>query len=151
MKKFLTIVLSLVSLLACSDKMDLAEQKMQEIAGDYLMTSLSDRTESYLAQLPAAEREAIQHARLAKSPADDTWYFEYTLPVHVSGLRFNYFKISQEIRWEPAFGSYFTGLLIEKELGPTGHTAEDVSLELKADKITFWFLEENLACVWKKQ
>ncbi len=151
MKRLFVFLLAVLVLAACSDRLDVAEQKMQEIAGDYLLTSLSDRHDSYLKQLPDTERESIQHARLAKSASDGLWYFEYTLPVQVSGAQFRYHKVSQEILWEPAFGQYLVETLSEGDLEAIGFKPNNVSLELSGDKITFWYLELNLACVWRKQ
>ncbi len=148
-KAFVLLLLALIPA-ACSDQMDLAEQKMQEIAGDYLLTGLSDRKTSYLPLLPDSERESIQHARIAKSQ-DNRWYFEYILPVPVSGSQFSYHKTSQDILWEPAFGRYFIGRMSESDLESIGFKPNKVRLELSEDKITFRYLDLDLACVWKKQ
>ena len=151
MKRLLVFLLAALTLTACSDQLDIAEQKMQEIAGDYLVTSISDRRYIYLPEIPAAERETFQHARQAKSGSDDRWYFEYTLPVPVSGNQFTYQRLSQEIIWEPAFGQYFIGSLTDKDLAAIGYEPGDVSLEMKTGKITFWYLEQNLAVIWTRQ
>lgn len=70
MRRLLVFLLAALALTACSDQLDIAEQKMQEIAGEYLVTSISDRHYIYLPEIPAAERESFQHARLAKSASE---------------------------------------------------------------------------------
>ena len=59
-KAFILLLLALIPA-ACSDQMDLAEQKMQEIAGDYLLTGLSDRKTSYL-PLASGQRAGVDPA-----------------------------------------------------------------------------------------
>lgn len=149
MRKLLFFFLLLLALPACQ-KMD---PPIGDITGEYKLTGLADSKASYLAQIPEAERAAIQTARISPGRQEGSWIFEYKLPAQTraGACEFTYIQISQEIIWEPAYGRFYFAALSEKELQPSGFTPDQVELKVEDGKITFRYLRINLLCTWTKQ
>ena len=143
-----TILVCCVS--ACETKQ---APDVRDIEGEYLLTGLSDRKYSYLPMLPEAEVEAIQSARIVHGRQNNSWVFEYTLPVQLTNgqPQFSYIKISQDIIWEPSLGRYYLRKLTDQELAATKWTPDDVAVEMEDGVIIFRYIRPNLACIWKKK
>lgn len=125
------LLLSLLSLGACQSKRAL-DTRMEEIAGDYRLQSISDPRRSYLPEMPAAEREAVSAARITRAGKDGTWVFEYTYPIPLSAQGgFQYHRMVQELTWDQSFGWYFFTRLTEEDLRSTGFAPEDITVEMR--------------------
>ena len=149
MRKLLFFFLLLLVFPACQT----LDPPDRDIAGEYKLTGLSDRSNSYLALLPEAERQAIQSARITRGKKAGSWIFEYTLPAltKTGSSVFTCIQISQEIIWEPVYGRFYFAELSEKELQPTGFLPKQVELNIGDGIITFRYLRINLLCTWEKQ
>ena len=154
MKHLLHAIVLLTALLglgACQTKQAL-DTKMEEIAGDYRLQSVSDPRRSYLPEMPAAEREAVSAARITRAGKDGTWVFEYTYPIpHPAQGGFQYHRMVQELTWDQSFGCYFFTRLTEEDLQSTGFAPEDISVEIREHgTIVIHNNQTYITCEWTR-
>lgn len=140
---------TLLSLGACQTKQAL-DTKMEEIAGDYRLQSISDSRRSYLPEMTAAEQEAVSAARITRAGKDGTWVFEYTYPIpHPTQGGFQYHRMVQELTWDQSFGCYFFTRLTEEDLRSTGFAPEDITVEMRGHgTVVIRNNQTHITCEW---
>ena len=140
---------ALLALGACQTKQAL-DTRMEEIAGEYRLQSISDNLGHYLSRMDDAERAAVSSARVVKVHPG-AWIFEYTLPIRSGMDTFRYHHLVQEITWDQSFGCYFFSRLSEEDLDPTGFEPDHITVEvLSHGTIVFHNLRNGTVCEWVK-
>lgn len=100
MKKYLlSVLLALVTICAC-DTLDNMDARMEEIAGEYVMTAAYDYNPAIIAAFPPA----------AISRVDGRWMFECTMPQSYAPVSKYENIITESVRtgieWNEAAGQY---------------------------------------------
>ena len=145
------IFLLLTTLSACENKQEL-DTRMDEISGNYQLSSFLIGGTNQLRSLPLLERDAASSARVYANGKD--WIFEYTLPIpnSVSGgnAPFSYHRIRQRILWDRQFGEYFFYRLEKEDLSGTGLEPSTVRMSVQNNYIIFSSEPDHLSWEWVK-
>lgn len=150
MKKELIIIFILTSILSACTKEQYADEKMDEIAGDWVMQYAiwSGHSEEFVGP---DIYPLICDASIFKQGGN--WYFEFTLPYITPDEEISYHKFMQEISWNPAAGRYLFQHLDETALDQIHSTLLDTTFYMDNDprRIVFRDFKTNVTVYWRKK
>lgn len=107
--KFRAFIIVAISLLLLSCGKDaVVDAKMEEIAGEYILTEYLVKTSNekgaYVQALPDGLSYADMKAEVIKDSG--VWYFAFTMPVKWKDGTFSFIEVEQPMTWSPSLGMY---------------------------------------------
>ena len=150
MKTKLIVIFILTAFLSACTKEQYADGKMNEIAGDWVLSDAILGTSGKTVFSPDVY-PFVCDASVFKQ--EKKWYFAYTLPIPTPDNDIIYHKILQEITWNPAAMQYLFLRFNEDDLNQIHMTMADTSiyLEQKSREITFYNQAIKLTVRWRKK
>jgi hypothetical protein len=146
--RLLPLLILFFALTSCQK---VSDARMEDIAGEYRLTSVSDPRSSFLEGLPEAERNAIIPARISRAEDAGCWVFEYSLPTDAGQGHFSCRRILQEVIWEPSFGRYLFRRLTAEDLQGTELDPAVIRVEFKSGSIVATNTSTLLVCTWSRK
>ena len=143
------------SLAACETKQEL-QTRMDDLAGEYRLVSMSFGSSNQIDLIPREELNVIANARVFGEGRE--WIFEYTLPIMTriplpdgsSKYIFHYHQVRQPIIWDQQLGGYFFYRLEESDLSGCGLDPSFVTMHIAGRTISFHCSTGRLYCSWIK-